>query len=155
MLRTAYLLVTLLFIWFPVFGQQDGGRPSSQSQSSGEIAPSLAENPAARPPQQWSKLTARTDLVLVPVIVTDKSGKHVSGLKKEAFRIEENGNFRSVSVFEETETEKPAIHGRDTASEGYSNFISGDERPWRLTTIVLDKVNATKQKSSIALDATA
>jgi hypothetical protein len=40
-----------------------------------------------------------------PVTVTDKSGKHVSGLQKEAFHIEENGNVCSISVFEETKTE--------------------------------------------------
>jgi len=95
---------------------------------------------AAAPPE-LAKLSARSDLVLVPVIVTDKSGKHVSGLQKEAFRIEENGNLRGISVFEETETETPVARGRDTASEGYSNFVFGDEHSWRLTTIVLDMVN--------------
>ena len=49
----------------------------------------------------------------MPVIVTDKSGKHVSGLQKEAFRIEENGSVRNLSVFEETETEKLVVHGKD------------------------------------------
>jgi hypothetical protein len=72
-----------------------------------------------------AKLTARTNLVLVPVIVTDKSGKHVSGLPKEAFRIEEHGSVRSVSVFEETETERLVVHGQDVTLDGYSYFVPG------------------------------
>jgi VWFA-related protein len=88
-----------------------------------------------------TKLTARTDLILVPVIVTDKSGKHVSGLKKDAFRIEENGNVRSVSVLEETQTEKLVARRRDDTSDGYSNFVPGEEHLWRLTAIVLDTLN--------------
>src|ERR1039458_10328819 len=31
------------------------------------------------------KFTARTELVLIPTLVTDKSGVHISGLKKEDF----------------------------------------------------------------------
>jgi VWFA-related protein len=122
-----------------LFGQQDVGQ--QPSQSSPRTASAVPENRAAFPPQELAKLTARADLVLVPVIVNDKSSKHVPGLQKEAFRIEENGNARSVSVFEETKTEKLVARGKDTAWEGYSNFVPGDEHPWRLTAIVLDMIN--------------
>jgi hypothetical protein len=37
------------------------------------------------------KFTARTELVLIPTLVTDKSGTYISGLKKEDFRVLENG----------------------------------------------------------------
>jgi len=88
-----------------------------------------------------ARLNARADLVLVPVTVTDKYGKHVAGLPKEAFRIEENGDARSISVFEETKTEKLVASGKNSAVEGYSNFLPGDEHPWRLTAVVLDMIN--------------
>jgi hypothetical protein len=74
--------------------------------ASGKLAPAVPENHTVLPPQESAKITARTDLVLVPVIVTDKSGKNVSGLPKEAFLVEENGKSRGISVFKETKTEK-------------------------------------------------
>jgi VWFA-related protein len=138
MLRPANLLAALLFIGFPLLGQQDVNRRLSQSTT--QTAPAVPENRIAPQPQDLAKLIARADLVLVPVIVTDKSGKHVSGLQKEAFRIEENGNVRSVSVLEEAKTEK-LVAREDATSDGYSNFLPGDERPWRLTAIVLDMIN--------------
>ena len=133
------LLAVFLFMGSPLFGQQSVNQHPSQSSS--QTAPAAPENRVALPPHELAKLTARTDLVLVPVIVTDKSGKHVSGLEKKAFRIEENGNVRSISVFEETKTEKLVSRGKDTTLEGYSNFVPGDENPWRLTTVVLDMIN--------------
>jgi VWFA-related protein len=123
----------------PLFGQQDVSQQPSPSSAGTSTA--VPENRTVLPTQELSKLTARTDLVLLPVIVTDKSGKHVPGLQKDAFRIEENGNVRSVSVFEETETEKLVARRKDATSDGYSNFVPGDEHPWRLTTIVLDTIN--------------
>ena len=47
------------------------------------------------------KFTSRTELVLVPTVVTDKSGNHIAGLKKEDFTILENGSERQVATFEE------------------------------------------------------
>jgi len=139
MLRPESFLALLLIICSPALGQQDVRQQPSQSSTKTALA--VTENRVALPPQEFAKLTARTDLVLVPVIVTDKSGKHVSGLQKGAFRIEENGSVRNVSVFEETETEKLVAHGKDTPLDGYSNFFPGEEHPWRLTAIVLDTIN--------------
>jgi len=139
MFRTAPLLAALLFVWCPFFGQQDVRQQPSRSSS--QTAPAAPGNPVVLSPHELAKLTARTDLVLVPVMVADKSGKHVSGLQKDAFRIEENGNVRSVSVFEETKTEKLLARGRNNTLEGYSNFVPGEEHLWRLTAIVLDTIN--------------
>ncbi len=98
------------------------------------------------PPQDLVKLTARSDLVLVPVIVTDKSGTHVPGLSKDSFRIEENGKLRTVSVFEELHTEPPAIPANAQNPGTYSNFLLGDEHPWRITIVVLDMVNTPSMR---------
>ncbi len=133
-----------IFAAFPLicsfsFSQQAASQQPSQPST--QTAPAVTENRVALPRQELAKLTARTDLVLVPVIVTDKSGKHVSGLPKEAFRIEENGSVRNLSVFEETETEKLVVEGKDATLDGYSNFAPGEEHLWRLTAIVLDTIN--------------
>src|SRR5215467_7460939 len=47
------------------------------------------------------KFTSRTELVLIPALVTDKSGNHITGLKKEDFAVFENGSERQISTFEE------------------------------------------------------
>jgi VWFA-related protein len=139
MLRPALRFAALLFICSRLFGQNDVNQ--QPSPSSAKAAPTVPENRAVSSPQELAKLTARTDLVLVPVIVNDKSGKHVSGLQKDAFRLEENGNVRSVSLFEETETEKLVARRKATTLDDYSNFVPGDKHLWRLTAIVLDTIN--------------
>ncbi|MGA2357098.1 MAG: VWA domain-containing protein, partial [Terriglobales bacterium] len=47
------------------------------------------------------KFTARSELVLIPTLVTDKSGNHITGLKKEDFTVLENGAEQKIATFEE------------------------------------------------------
>src|SRR5450759_1546579 len=44
-------------------------------------------------------IRANTRLVLVDVVVTDKKGQPITGLKAEDFTVEENGKKQKVSVF--------------------------------------------------------
>src|ERR1700722_10732070 len=46
-------------------------------------------------------ISSRTELVTVPVVVTDKKGKHLTGLKKSDFVIEEDGHKREIATFQE------------------------------------------------------
>jgi VWFA-related protein len=48
---------------------------------------------------------AHSKLVIVDVVVTDKSGKPVAGMKSSDFRLMENGKPQKVSVFEERSAE--------------------------------------------------
>jgi VWFA-related protein len=108
----------------------------------GQTAPDASAIRGGSAAQELAKLTAHSDLVLIPVVVTDKSGKHVSGLQKDAFQIEEDGKVRGISVFEEIKTEKAASPAKDRTSEGHSNFLLGNDHAWRITLIVLDLVNS-------------
>ena len=47
------------------------------------------------------KFTARTEMVLIPTLVTDKSGHHITGLKQEDFTVLENGAEQKIATFEE------------------------------------------------------
>lgn len=49
-------------------------------------------------------ISVRTELVAVPVIVTDGRGQHVSGLVQENFRVLENGRPQPVAVFHHGDT---------------------------------------------------
>ena len=44
-------------------------------------------------------ISVRTELVTVPVIVTDGRGRHVSGLRQDDFRVYEDGRPQPIAVF--------------------------------------------------------
>jgi VWFA-related protein len=56
---------------------------------------------AQEPPADVPAITIRTNtrLVVVDVVVTDKKGQPVTGLKAENFTVEENGKKQKVSIF--------------------------------------------------------
>src|SRR5580698_10556630 len=49
--------------------------------------------------------TSPTELVLIPAVVSDKSGAHVAGLKKEEFILKQDGKPQPIAVFEEVRTD--------------------------------------------------
>ena len=77
-------------------------------------------------PDSGTKFSSSTELVLVPTVVTDNSGKHVPNLKKEDFVLKEDGKARTLSVFEEVTTDKSRLQ-RATGEKGqFSNFDPGE-----------------------------
>src|SRR5512142_211292 len=73
------------------------------------------------------QLSSTTELVLVPVVVRDKTGAHVSGLTKDAFQVAEAGNIQSIAVFEEVKA-STARPSRPAAAGGiYSNLLQQDQ----------------------------
>ncbi len=101
MCRRVRLTIALFTLSAPLLGQQ----PSASSQST-------------------ARLSIRSDLVTIPVIITDKSGNPVSGLDKNAFTVEENGKVRSLSLFEETRAEKVTTFPKEAPGGTYSNSPS-------------------------------
>jgi len=99
----------------------------------------LSAHQVPTPQENGRRLSIRTDFVLVPVIVTDKSGKPVSGLSRDAFHLEENGKLRSLSFFEEMQTQKLTAFS-ERSSSASANFLPNDDR-LRLTVVVIDMVN--------------
>ena len=87
------------------------------------------------------KFSSTTIYVLVPVVVTDKEGNHVSGLKKEDFRLLENGKDQKVASVEEIKPTAAAIARLATSTNEITNQTSGDNAPRRLVIIALDMVN--------------
>jgi VWFA-related protein len=86
------------------------------------------------------KFTSQTELVLIPTIVTDKAGAHISGLKKEDFTVLENGSARQISTFEEI-TSTPNLLSRPTKPDEFSNAVTGGGSTRRVTLMVLDLLN--------------
>jgi len=76
--------------------------------------------------ERGSTIHTRTDLLLVPVVVTDDSGSPVVGLPKNAFAVEENGKPRTLTLFEETKPTKPRSSPNASAAAD-RNFLSREE----------------------------
>src|ERR1700733_2955209 len=86
-------------------------------------------------------LTSRTGLILVPVVVSGKSNAHIPGLTKDDFEIQEDGKPKPVATLEEITTFAGRVN-RSTPQPGvFSNALSGDSSPKRLTIFALDLVN--------------
>jgi VWFA-related protein len=71
-------------------------------------------------------------------LVTDKSGNHIAGLKKEDFTVFENGSGREVATFEEITSNPHLAHPRNPNE--FTNFAGAGITP-RITVILLDLIN--------------
>lgn len=93
----------------------------------------------ASPPT--TTLTAHTELVSVPVVVTDKSGAHVRGLRKEDFTLLEEGKEQAVAVFEEIQKSNVTTPRSPRPTDQFSNVPPEGSSRRQLTIVVLDMVN--------------
>src|SRR5690348_15484493 len=63
-----------------------------------------------------TKLTSRTELVLVPALVKDKAGQHVAGLSQGDFVVLENGKQQQIAIFEEIRTSNQPLPPKPAAA---------------------------------------
>jgi len=129
-------------------GHSGGGIPSTPSATvSGPANRPTSSLPAGPVQSQYAssegKLEYRTETILiqVPVIVTDKSGKHIHGLSKEDFRVLENGKEQTVSSFEEIVATNSKILPPAPKPGEFSNLTLSEREPRTVTVIALDTVN--------------
>jgi VWFA-related protein len=85
--------------------------------------------------------TSRSEMVTVPVIVTDRDGVHIHNLKKEDFAVFEEGKEQPIAGFEEIQGENAPIQPLVEASGQFSNMPPGVVPSQPLTIVVLDLVN--------------
>ncbi len=95
--------------------------------------------PAAQP--GTATITSATELVLIPTVINDKSGAHVSGLKKEEFVLKQDGKVQPIAIFEEVRTNATRLHRSEGEHGTFSNVEPGVSGNPRLSIIVLDFVN--------------
>ena len=87
------------------------------------------------------KFSARAHYILVPVIVTEKDGKHVTGLTKDAFQIFENGKEQNIASVDETQTSAVPVQSVPASLNEFSNAITVEGGARRINVIALDLIN--------------
>jgi VWFA-related protein len=86
------------------------------------------------------KFRLRTELVLIPTVVTDKFGNHITGLKKEDFTVLENGAGQKITTFEEISS-TPDRFSRPEVPNEFTNSMAEAPSSRRITLIILDVLN--------------
>lgn len=129
-------------------GGSHGGTTSTGTSSNnnlnangaGSTPDSLSSLPTA---DQEGKLEFHTETILiqVPVVVSDKNGKHLHGLTKDDFHVMENGKEQKVSVFEEVVTANTKLPAVTPKPGEFQNLTIPQDQPHSVTVIALDSVN--------------
>lgn len=83
---------------------------------------------------------SRSELVQVPVVVTDGNG-HVKGLTKDDFVLQENGKDKPLATFEEVKATPGSVRRTQGTSGEYSNTYAGVTAPKSLTIFAVDLIN--------------
>jgi VWFA-related protein len=108
------------------------------------LALSAEQSPADVP---TITIRANTRLVVVDVVVTDKKGQPVAGLKPEDFTLEENGKKQKISVFVPPGT---ANHTAAAPAGVLSNHPENVTPPGAPTVLLLDAANSAFKDQAYA-----
>lgn len=106
-----------------------------------------SQTPAAEAPA--ATLRVNTRAVLVDVIVTDRSGAPVTGLKRDAFTVTEQSKPQAIDFFEENHSTRPAqpVEMPKLPPGVFSNF-SPFPQPPAVNVLLLDSLN-TRMESQV------
>jgi VWFA-related protein len=98
-------------------------------------------------------ITSSTELVLIPAVVNDKSGSHISSLKREEFVLKQDGKSQPIAIFEEVKTNSTRVRRSEGEQRTFSNLEPDGRHYHRLSIIVLDFVNTPFVDQSNAREA--
>jgi VWFA-related protein len=101
----------------------------------------LTLRPGSAADEPRVEFRSQSVLIQVPVVVTDRSGNHVHGLKKEDFNLFENGKPVSVSVFEELTASNDVLKLPPVAPGQFRNLTLDGPQPRNVVVVALDTVN--------------
>src|ERR1700690_2129813 len=97
--------------------------------------------PAQTTSSNPATFTSSTELVLIPAVVSDKTGAHVAGLTKEDFILKQDGKPHPIAIFEEVKTDATGLRRAAGEHGTFSNVETARHGYGRLNIIVLDFVN--------------
>src|SRR5262249_45515885 len=70
------------------------------------------------------KVSIATNLVIVPVIVTDKQGNHVSGLTVADFEVKEDGKGQELVRLDELSADNKRVEPSQAAAKAFTNQLA-------------------------------
>src|ERR1700675_3809387 len=124
------LLACLLTV-HPTRAQAPAGPQGGQPQQSAPPAPPppAAQNPASKPPAQAPPEAGVTIAVDVPVVTVDviattKNGDILTGLKKENFRVLDDGAPQTITNFAPTDAPIPMVVVMEFSGRAYGWFAA-------------------------------
>jgi VWFA-related protein len=138
--------------------------PGLDSRSSGEtvVKPESAaakaddkakEKSSATPESALPTFTSEVELVTVDIVVADKKGKPVAGLRKEDFLLSEDGAAQAIASFEAVEL--PAVPSKETPRYApVSTNTSAEVRGGRTFAVLFDDIHLTHanaQRAQVAV----
>lgn len=148
LLLSICVLLTCSLSW-----SQRGGGGSNTPRTVPDIGARYGVSPTA-PPSTSSGASKRhaddegtvefhSDIVLVqvPAIVTDKSGKHVTGLTRDNFHVFENGKEQKIGSFEEVETLRTPLEAPASKDGEFTNLSPVQNKAHTAIMVALDTVN--------------
>jgi VWFA-related protein len=85
--------------------------------------------------------TSHSQLVLVPVVVKDHNGTHITGLTKQDFVVKEDGTARKLAFCDEIKTTAEKVPPQQKSDKtSFSNF-QGQPSARRIVILTLDAIN--------------
>jgi VWFA-related protein len=95
--------------------------------------------PPASPDQPV--LHSSTELILIPAVVHDQQGSHISNLQKDDFVVLQDGKPQKIAIFEEIKATTTPIEKPKAEEREFTNILRQDSSSKRLTVIALDLLN--------------
>src|SRR2546430_15006103 len=102
-------------------GPQGGAPPPAQQQQNPDSP--KATNPAQQAPQAGVTIAVDVPIVTLDVVATTQRGDIIPGLKKENFRILDDGVPQTITNFSPTEAPITMVLLLEFSSRGYGGFF--------------------------------
>jgi VWFA-related protein len=141
------LLLLTLFVTCALAQRGGGGRGSSGTTTPAYVGPqpsapsTSAVSSAHADDEKKVDFKSQTVLVQVPTVVVDKAGNHIHDLKKEDFKLEENGKEQKIAVLEEVTATNAHLTQATNPPGTFSNVTLNGDAPRNVVVIALDTVN--------------
>jgi len=129
--------------------------PAASAAVPEPLAPIKAVDPKTATPLLVESMEVR--VVNIDAVVTDKSGKHAPGLKREEFEVREGGQPREITNFLEVSSAAGTLAPRDATEPGAASApatATGIERRSRKIIVFLDQNTLQFHNRNRMIDAT-
>ena len=115
-----------VFAQAPTGPQQGGSSPQQQNPTPPPAAPGTAQ----QPPQAGVTIAVDVPIVTLDVVATTQHGDIIPGLKKENFRILDEGVPQTITNFAPTDAPITMVLLLEFSSRGYYSFFSQVGKYW-------------------------